>query len=254
MLEKIMEAVTGAGTGVYILWGMGLLGLLLKIMMNTYLKGMVKASENMATTRRKSLRIIRQKYENGKSLGINNGSGEAYVEKNVRKLKLVALPMEFWRKSGQALCCLACMTMAGAFLYYDVSWRGSPDMISFLANGIMVCAFLLVLENIFLINNKLEILKANIRDYLENIPSPREFSARAPARFRNDAGRGGENADYNKQDIDSKASGGGEKETAATESDVGRRGKSQTDADAVSDLSVNGNEEILNSFLKEFFS
>lgn len=253
MLEKIMEAVTGAGTGVYILWGMGLLGLLLKIMMNTYLKGMVKASENMATTKRKSLRIIRQKYENGKSLGINNGNGEAYVEKNVRKLKLVALPMEFWRKSGQALCCLACMTMAGAFLYYDVSWRGSPDMISFMANGVMVCAFLLVLENIFLINNKLEILKANIRDYLENIPSPRELSARAPARFRNDTGRGRENADC-KQETGGKSSGGGERETAATEQEIGRRDRSQTETDAVSDLPANGNEEILNSFLKEFFS
>lgn len=246
MLEKFMEA----GTGVYILWGMGLLGLLLKIMSNTYLKGLVKASENMATTKRRSLRIIRQKYENGKSLGINNGNGQAYVEKNVRRLKFVAMPMEFWRKSGQALCCLVCMAMAGAFLYYDVSWRGSPDMINFLANGVMVCAFLLVLENIFLINNKLEILKANIRDFLENIPAPREFSARAPARVKGDMGRGREDVIEIKKNLDGEKSGSGEKESAATESYI--LSESQTDAEG--DSQGKGNEEILNSFLKEFFS
>ena len=61
MWEKIMEA----GKGIYFLWGIGLLGLLLKMITNTYLKSMIKASENMATTKKKSLRIMRQKYENG---------------------------------------------------------------------------------------------------------------------------------------------------------------------------------------------
>lgn len=178
MWEKIMEA----GIGVHILWGIGVLGLLLKMIANTYLKGLVRASENMATTRKKKLRIIRQKYENGRSLGINTGSGEAFVEKNVRKMKFAAFPLEFWRRIGQALCSVVCMMMAGGFLYYDVSWRGSPDMIYFLANGVLVCAFLLGLENIFLLNNKMEILKANIRDYLENLTGSRDDGGRFPAR------------------------------------------------------------------------
>ena len=44
----------------------------------------------------------------------------------------------------------------------------------FLANSIIVVACLLVFDHIFVINNKVEILKANIRGYLERIPKPRE--------------------------------------------------------------------------------
>lgn len=247
MLEKFMEA----GTGVYILWGMGLLGLLLKIMVNTYLKRMVKASENMATTKKRSLRIIRQKYENGKSLGINNGSGKAYVEKNVRKLRFIAMPLEFWRRSGQALCCLVFMAMAGSFLYYDVNWRGSPEMVNFLANGIMVCAFLLGIENIFLVNNKVEILKANIRDYLENVTPPRDIPVRAPARGFKNQGRGIKDEEIGKQDING-IGRSGSLESAAT--DMTAVSGASDSAGAAGTKSGTENEEILNCFLKEFFS
>lgn len=169
----MLERALNMGTGIYILWGIGVLGLLFKMIANTYLKGMLKASENMSTTKKKSLRIMRQKYENGRNLGINNGSGEAFAEKNIRGLRLIAMPLEFWRRSGQLLVCVACIVMAGGFLYYDVTWRGSPDMVTFIANGIIVCAFLALLENIFLINNKIEMLKANVRDYLENLTPAR---------------------------------------------------------------------------------
>lgn len=47
-------------------------------------------------------------------------------------------------------------------------------MILLMANSVCVCAFLLALENIFLINNKVEILKANIKDYIENVTPARE--------------------------------------------------------------------------------
>lgn len=166
----------GLGTNVHILWGIGLLGLLIKLCVSFHMRSMIKASENMATTRKKSLRIMRQKYVNGRNLGINRGNGAAFVEKNIRRLKWAGLPLELWKRSGIVLILSATMVMSGSFLYYESRWRGSPEMVTLLANGVLVCAFLLVLENIFLINNKVEILKANIRDYLENLtlPPPKE--------------------------------------------------------------------------------
>lgn len=166
----------GLGTNVHILWGIGLLGLLIKLCVSFHMRSMIKASENMATTRKKSLRIMRQKYVNGRNLGINRGNGAAFVEKNIRRLKWAGLPLELWKRSGIILVLSATMVMSGSFLYYESRWRGSPEMVTLLANGVLVCAFLLVLENIFLINNKVEILKANIRDYLENLtlPPPKE--------------------------------------------------------------------------------
>ena len=250
MLEKFMEA----SIGMYVIWGIGLLGVLLKIMAGTYLKGMLKASENMATTKRRSLRIMRQKYENGKSLGINNGNSEAYVEKSVRSLRFIGLPLEFWRRSGQAMCCVVFMAMAGAFMYYDVSWRGSPDMVTYLANGVMVCAFLLGLENIFLINNKVEILKANIRGYLENIASPRDLPARAPARGRN-RGRGDEGTGSGKPDIKKEGQSGSLESAAADMTVVPNASENADVSETESAVKPRAeNEEVLNCFLKEFFS
>lgn len=170
MLERLLHMETG----VYVLWGIGLLGLLLKMIANTYLKRLLRESENMATTRTKGLRRMRQTYENGRSLGIRNGSSVAFAEKQVRKMRLLGKPFDFWRRIGETLTCVLVAICACSFLYYDVSWRGSPDMISFLVNGVIVGACLLALENIFLTNNKVERLKANICDYLDNLTPIRQ--------------------------------------------------------------------------------
>lgn len=244
MLERVMDM----GTGVYILWGIGLLGLLLKMITSTYLKRMLKASENMSTTKKKSLRILRQKYENGRNLGINNGSGEAFVEKNIRGLRLMALPMEFWRRSGQLLACVACMLMAGGFLYYDVTWRGSPEMVLYLANGVLVCAFLLALENIFLVNNKLEMLKANIRDYLENLTPVRAAPARSAERPNIRVVPSPKSRETDKEEIRNSRPAPVEGESAVT-SVYDERASNSDDVGQ-----PQSNEEALNCFLKEFFS
>ncbi len=240
----MLERITQVGNEIYFLWGIGLLGLLLKMITSTYLKSMIKASENMATTRKRSLRIMRQKYENGRSLGINKGSGQAFVEKNVRALKLGVVPLEAWRRSGVALCSIVLLSVGGSFLYYDVSWRGSPEMINFLINAGMVCAFLMFIENIFLVTNKMEILKANIRDYLENLTPLREEVKRRPVPIIEKVG-----AEESKKQssID---------EVALTEEEISGllpESEGKSSVNSVYD-ERDSNEELLNSFLKEFFS
>lgn len=232
MWEKIMEA----GTGVYILWGLGALGVLLKIIISVYLSGIVKASQDMSTTRKKSLMAIRQKLENRRSLSMDMGSGEAFVDKNVYSLKCMGIPLSSWGRMGRKLCLLVCMAVSGGFLYYDVSWRGSPDMIYFMANGAFVCAFLMLLENIYVVTNNLELLKANIWDYLE---SGNGYRQDAYHRKKNEGISGESEAlvmcrgsDYNSQD---------NKENNPKEENK-------------LDESAADNEEILNSFLKEFFT
>lgn len=165
MLEKIM----GVDTYVYILWGIGVLGLLLKMMANTYLKSMITASENMAVTKNKKLQTLARKCRNRQSLGMTSKNSDAYVDKNVKGMKFVGFPFAFWARTGPTLISCCMMVMASAFLYYDVSWRGSPAMVDFFANGVIVCAFLLALENIFLTSNKLDVLRANIKDYVDNL-------------------------------------------------------------------------------------
>lgn len=173
VLQKLSGDILSMDKGILLLVAIGVLGLLLKMISNTYLNSLIKASENMATTKKKRFRIMRQKYENGRTFGIQ-GTGRAFAEKQVRCIKLFGAPLMFWERSGLSLSLIAWFIMAGAFIYKDASWRGSPEMVTFLASGVMVCAFLLVLENIFVTKNKVEILKANILDYLEKITPKRD--------------------------------------------------------------------------------
>ena len=246
------DVIMGLGTNVHILWGIGLLGLLIKMIVNFHVKTLVRASENMATTRKRSLRIMRQKYVNGRNLGINRGNGAAFVEKNVRRLKWAGLPLEFWKRSSLLLSISAIMLMAGSFIYYETRWRGSPEMVTFLANGVLVCAFLVVVENIFLVNNKMEILKANIRDYLENLTLPPPKVSVAPEDLKE---FGNLRGPY--KEIQSTKEENAAKEIAASKASVevvkDRETVSGNLKGETKEKSID-NDRVLDSFLKEFFS
>lgn len=265
----MFDSILDFGTSVYILWGIGLLGLILKLMANVHMKRMIKASGNMATTKRRALRIMRLKYMNGKSLGINTGSSASFVDKNVRSMRYFGFPLYVWRRTGLLLSFLTAGVVAGNFLYYDVSWRGSPEMVELIANAVCVCAFLMIIENIFLINNKLEILKANIRDYLDNVPGAPADSIRNRGRTELDgmhnenlvSGIGGINRDE-------KAKTAGSEAAATIISDSlakPERSLHEIRGDNVIDASPHiksvkkdsgeeSDEAVLNSFLREFFS
>lgn len=218
MWERIVEA----GTGVYILWGIGILGLVLHMLLGLYLNSMVKASKDMSTTRKKSISVIRRKIENRRALCMDMGSKEAFVDKNVYSIRWLGFPIRMWGRLGHILCYTVVMAAAGAFLYYDVGWRGSPDMIYFMSNAIFVCAFLMLIENIFLVTNKLELLKANIWDYIE--------TCRAENKTRKDLDTGPVIMTEEVKPVEGSAEKENDNEAAAS------------------------NEEILNSFLKEFFA
>ena len=259
----MLDLSLGFGTSVYILWGIGVLGLFLKLAANIHMKRMIKASGNMATTKRRALRIMRLKYINGKSLGINTGSSAAFVDKNVRSMRYMGFPLYVWRRTGALLSLAKVGIVAGAFLYNDVSWRGSPEMVNLLASAVCVCAFLMIIENIFLINNKLEILKANIRDYFDNVPGVPKDAARNTNNSISfeDAKQVLKNQDEHNLSAGSEAAATIISDSLAkpekTLHDI--RGDNIIDASPhiknVSDVSGEETDEaVLNSFLREFFS
>ena len=231
----MLGRLSGFGFECYALWGIGALGLLLKIIFSSYLSKMVKASENITTTRKKSLRRIKQKYENGKALGKIGVSSKAYVERNVRRLRLFAFPIELWRKSGKILISTCIMFMTGCFWIYGAKMLGSGQIYDFIYSGIFVVAFLTTLENIFLVSNKMELLKANLIDYFDNISSPQEKQNSFTIE------RVIDNKEAFPQNELDNLHNKCEKESAAAESIMN------------SDESL-PKEEALNSFLKEFFT
>lgn len=107
-------------------------------------------------------------------------------------------------------------------------------MVTFLVNGVLVGACLLALENIFLTNNKVERLKANIRDYLENLTPLRTREVKECGPVRRNAREGTEK-------IAKPCNLNEEKESAATLAYNPR------------DENQEASGEELNRFLREFF-
>ncbi len=216
MWEKFVEA----GTGVHIIWGIGGLGLLLHFMFSLFMNSMIRASRDMSTTRKKGLSVIRRKYDNRKALCTQSGYNQNFVQKNLYELKLLGIPLTKWENISKFLCTTCLAACSFAFLYYDDAWRQSPNMVYFIANASLVCAFLLLLENIFLPRRKMELLRANIGDFFEfsritdNVPQTQ--SAPKPTE---------------------------EKEIIQ-----------QREDNNISEEAAPCDEEVLNSFLKEFFA
>jgi hypothetical protein len=251
-MVNVISDITNAENGVYILWGIAFLGLVLKMISNAYIKMFMRKTENMATTKKKKLMCMRQKYENRKSMGMT-GSADSFVEKNIRSFRFMGVPFDALGRHVNIGVYATVIVTAGAFALYDPSWRGSPGMVTFLANSVIVCAFLMSLENIFLTRTKLEIMKANIRDYLDNmtlrgadnarqavcepaaevIQMPEIFGAKSQANVKR------------RQDCACKSHDGGNRirdENVLAEAEL-----AASSADISSDISLDG-------FLKEFFS
>lgn len=230
MFEKIMMFDTYQ----YILYGIGVLGLLLKLMANTYLKTLIKESENMEMTKNRKLKTVARKCKNRAALGMLEKSTDSYVEKNVGKIKLFGRSFSFYDRCGRWLSMCIVMMAAGGFLYYDISWRGSPNMTEYFANCVIVCAFLLALENIFCIRNKMDLLKANIGDFIDNI-SVASRKADSRQRIENPVVTA--------------------KEAVASTVEVTKEKEALADTEGVSGKADEiPEDELIGSFLKEFFS
>jgi hypothetical protein len=264
-MANVILNITNAENGVYILWGIAFLGLVLKMISNAYIKNFMRKTENMAMAKKKKLRCMRQKYENRKSLGMEGSSGD-FVEKNIRTLRFMGLPLEAFCRHINIGVYVTVMATAGAFLLYEPSWRGSPKMVTFLANSVMVCAFLMSLENIFLTRTKLEIMKANIRDYLDNMSARAadgvvrrsagntdSADLRADAKGRNDGAhklrdKGNRIRDESAFGISESAAADMWVEELDVSRDAGRLNEKPPDVENIS------SEISLDGFLKEFFS
>lgn len=110
----------------------------------------------------------------------------------------------------------------------------------FLANSILVCACLLVLDHILVINNKVEILKANIRGYLERIPKPREQTENVVRPF------------IVKQEMPKGEEEGAGKKEESPQPEPNMDGAAPDKA--MQEKESAASEETLNRFLEEFFS
>ena len=167
-MQKLWMMLGEQSLFVYVVAGIGILGILSKLLLQGKLHRLVKESERMASTTKRQIRTIRNHYENSLNMDLQVHNIQAFVDKHLLKLRMCGIPIRIW--DGMTLEAALLAVAAGGIGVINTIHKGYGEDVVFniLFVTIISCACLLSMENIFRIENSIDRLQANIEDYLEN--------------------------------------------------------------------------------------
>ena len=158
------------GKALYVLAVVCGLGMISKLMTSSLYKRLVKETGNMALTKNKNLRSLKQKTENAFLLnhGIRNAS--AYIEKQLYGFRFMKISLDAWDNvSVQAM--ILCFLVGGIAAFGAYWYRcDSYYIVLYGTMGILAGLFLVLVDNGANISLKRQQLADALVDYVENSP------------------------------------------------------------------------------------
>ncbi|ROR23658.1 hypothetical protein EDD66_11353 [Mobilisporobacter senegalensis] len=145
------------------------LGILVKILIYGIYKNLIKSSDNMANTNNKLMKLVKMKFEACYKLKIGVNNVDIFVDKYMYKYKFCGILLYTWENiSGQLLilCLLTGAIGAGLAVYYDC---GKTAILSTFFIGLLTSALLIIFESFLNLPAKRNIIRINMKDYLENM-------------------------------------------------------------------------------------
>lgn len=152
----------------YVIAATGICGIAAKLIMNGFLKGLVKGAGNMKSTKKKALVEIRKRYEELSYLDVSIRDTRSFVEKYIYKLKLGKSYISSWNSFCSNMMILAAGTgLIGTWWEYRT---GSSVFASAQIGmwGIVACGVMQMVYNIFNTRRKCEMLSAELVNYMNN--------------------------------------------------------------------------------------
>lgn len=146
----------------------GVLSLLLQFVVALSLKGYVKASVNMKTTRKKLMINLKNQFETIYGMNYQVKNIDAYVDKYLLKLRFLGLPLATWEKVPFLTAGIAALVAGGEAFYGYVTKMESAIQVEILFSYGMVLVCLFVFFHIFGIKSKKQQIHIQLVDYLEN--------------------------------------------------------------------------------------
>lgn len=169
---------------VYTLLGLCGVGLLIKLITNFIYIRLVRASGAMGSSRNKLIKQMKLKFETFYKLKIGVNNVDIFVDKYVYKYKICGLLLSTW-ENVSGLMLILCLLIApiSSILGVIISCGEKIILYTFFS-GLCTSALLILVDNLFNIHSKKQIIKINIKDYLENYLKVRlEQEAENPEAF-----------------------------------------------------------------------
>ena len=152
----------------YVIAATGICGIAAKLIMNGFLKGLVKEVGSMKSTKKKALVEIRKRYEELSYLDVGIRDTRSFVEKYIYKLKLGKSYVSSWNSFCSNMMILAAGTgLIGTWWEYRT---GSSIFASTQIGmwGIVACGVMQMVYNVFNTRRKCEMLSAELVNYMNN--------------------------------------------------------------------------------------
>lgn len=160
------------GKALYVLAGICVLGIMTRAITKHFYKRLIKESANLALTKNKSLKELRQKAENTYRMNQGMSDSGAWLEHQLYEMKIMGVNLSGWSSLCMQwtwLCLLA--GGLGAFLSYW--YRLDTFYIVLYGGGAVLLAMITMLFDNGVSGGWREQLQATLQDYLENVMYPR---------------------------------------------------------------------------------
>lgn len=158
------------GKVLYVLAAVCGLGIISKLVTGNLYKRLIKETGNMALTKNKNLRALKQKTENMFLLNHGIRNMNAYIEKQLYSFRFMKVSLEDWDNlSVQAM--ILCFLIGGAAAFGSYWYRcDSYYIVLYGTMGILSGLFLVLMDNGANIAAKRQQLADCLVDYVENSP------------------------------------------------------------------------------------
>ena len=163
-----MQELFNKNIFVYIMLSLCICGVLLKFVLDMIYSRLMKASDNMGTAKNKLTQTMKKKFETCYKLKIGVNNVDIFVDKYVYRHKFCGILLSTWENIGGQilmLCLLIGSISAVLGLIYEC---GKQEILSTFSVGILTSGLLIFLEGMMNLSGKKELIRLNMKDYLEN--------------------------------------------------------------------------------------
>jgi hypothetical protein len=164
----VIEELFNKSVFIYIMIGFCGLGVLIKIILQLVYGSLAKASYNMGVSKNLLTRNMKKKFETCYKLKIGVNNVDIFVDKYLLSHKFCGILLSTWEGiCGQLL--LSCVLIGSiSTILGIINECGRNAILNTFAAGIITSGLLIFFEGLLNISGKKEIIRLNMKDYLEN--------------------------------------------------------------------------------------
>jgi hypothetical protein len=153
---------------IYILLALAGLGMLMKLVVQILYSKLLRASESMGTSKCKLAQNMKKKFEAYYKLKLGVNNVDIFVDKHFFHYKFCGIYLSTWETLCGQVLVLTLLTGAISTILGLIYECGKNQILSTFSVGILSCGVLIFLEGVINPGGKKEMIRLNMKDYLEN--------------------------------------------------------------------------------------